>query len=130
LAAARPAAALGIRWVLVARGPAGDPPAGVLAGLRLAYDGPHLRLWENPSPAAAVPAPAGKRMPALAAHLLAAVVVIVAAGALLRGRLRSWYGPRTYESGEGPWPSWPRSLSQLSSEPSSASSESSRRSAR
>ncbi len=130
VAAGRPVAGLGVRWVLVRRGDAGDPPAGVLAGLRLVHDGPHLRLWENPSAAAGTPA-TGRRMPAVTAHLLAATIVIFAAVRLLRTRRRPWYRPRTHESGEEvPWPSWPRSSSAPLSEPCSVSSVSSRRSVR
>ncbi|MBG0567946.1 hypothetical protein [Actinoplanes aureus] len=111
LDAGRPVAELGARWVLVRRGPVAEPPAPVLAGLRLVYDGPQLRLWENPAAAdTGRLAGAGRRMPALAAHLLAATVVIFAALGLLRIRRRSWYGPRTHESGEEEtWPSWPPS---------------------
>jgi hypothetical protein len=116
LAAGRPAADLGIRWLLERRGTAGEPPPGVLTGLRLAYDGPHLRLWENPSAPAAAPPSGGSRAPASAAHLLAAIIVIFAAAALLRTRRKSWYGPRNHASGEGhSWPSWPRSSSPPSS---------------
>jgi hypothetical protein len=116
LAAGRPAAELGVRWVLERRGTAGEPPASVLTGLRLAYDGPHLRLWENPSAPAAAPASTGRRGLASAAHLLAAIIVIFAAAALLRTRRKSWYGPRNHASGEGQsWPSWPRSSSPQSS---------------
>jgi hypothetical protein len=126
LAAGRPAAELGVRWVLLRRESTGDPPAGVLAGLRLVHDGPHLRLWENPSAAAAgAPDPAG-RVPALVAHLLAATIMIFAAVALLRTRQRPWYRPRTPEpEEEEPWPSWPPSSSPPLSAPSSAPSASS-----
>jgi hypothetical protein len=110
LAAGRPAAALGVRWVLVQRDRA-EPPASVLSGLRLAYDGPRLRLWENPSAAAAPPA-AGRRAPALLAHLLAAAVVVFGVLASLFAWQRSWYRPRTHNPGEEkPWPFWPRSSS-------------------
>jgi hypothetical protein len=130
LAAGRPAAALGVRWVLVRRGAPGEPLASVLAGLRPAYDGPYLRLWENPS-AVAAPPPAGRRVPALVAHLLAGTIVIFAAAALLRTRRRPWYRPRTHESEEEEsWPNWPRSSSPPRSAPSSASSASSPRSVR
>ncbi|MCA2212025.1 hypothetical protein LDL48_03985 [Wangella sp. NEAU-J3] len=130
LAAGRPAASLGVRWVLVRRGP-GEPPAGVLTGLRLVHDGPHLRLWENPSAPPAGPAVAGGRRPALLAHLLAAAIVVLAAAALLRTRRRSWYGPRNQQPGEAvPWPSWPRSSSPPLPAPPSDSSASSRRSVR
>jgi hypothetical protein len=133
LDAGRPVAALGVRWLLVRRGTHGDPPASVLRGLRLAYDGPHLRLWEDPAATAGRPAdprPAGRRAPALAAHALAGAVVIVAVVALLRARLRtrgrSWYRPATNESEEEvPWRSWPRSSPPPRSAPSSASSASS-----
>ncbi|WP_233624854.1 hypothetical protein [Actinoplanes sp. ATCC 53533] len=122
LAAGRPAAELGVRWVLVRRGPGAEPPAGVLTGLRLAYDGPYLRLWENPAVPAGPPA-AGRRMPALAAHLLAAAIMIFAALALLRTRRSSWYRPRTHSIGEEqPWPRWPHSSSPPSPGESSASS--------
>jgi hypothetical protein len=131
LAAGRPAAALGVRWVLVRRAPNGEPPASVLTGLRQVYDGPDLRLWENPAVAAAGPQAAGRRMPALVAHLLAAAIVLLAAMALLRVRRRPWYGPRTHVSEEEePWPSWSRSSLQPPSAPSSAQSASSRRSVR
>jgi hypothetical protein len=130
LAAGRPAAALGVRWVLVRRGPGAEPPATVLSGLRLAYDGPHLRLWANPAAPAGAPA-AGPRTPALAAHLLAAGIMIFAAVALLRTRRRPWYRPATRRSEEeDPWPSWPRSPSPPQSAPSSGWSASSPPSAR
>ncbi|WP_250036517.1 DUF3367 domain-containing protein [Paractinoplanes maris] len=90
LAAGRPAAELGFRWVLVRSGTAGQPPASVLTGLRLAYAGPDLRLWENP---AAPPAPAAapdRRVLALAAHGAAAAIVIFYALALLRRRPTPW----------------------------------------
>jgi hypothetical protein len=127
LAAGGPAASLGVRWVLVRRGP-GEPSAAVLSGLRLVHDGPQLRLWENPSAPAGPPAAGGQR-PALLAHLLAAAIVVVAAAALLRARRRSWYRPRIPQPGEAvPWPSWPRSSSPPSQAPPSDSSASSRRS--
>jgi len=130
LAAGRPAAALGVRWVLVRRGPGAEPPATVLSGLRLAYDGPHLRLWANPAAPAGAPA-AGHRTPALAAHLLAAGIMIFAAVALLRTCRRPWYRPATRRSEEeDPWPSWPRSPSPPQSAPSSGWSASSPPSAR
>jgi hypothetical protein len=130
LEAGRPAADLGVRWVLVRRGPVGkapgDPPASVLTGLRLAYAGPDLRLWENPAPAAAGPPDAGRRALALAAHLLAGAIVIFAALAVLRTRRRPWYRPPTHDfEEEDPWRGWPRSSSAPRSAPSSASSESS-----
>jgi hypothetical protein len=130
LAAGRPAAALGVRWVLVRRGPGAEPPATVLSGLRLAYDGPYLRLWANPGASDAAP-PAGPRTAALAAHLLAAGIMIFAAVALLRARRRPWYRPPSRESSGGrPWPSWPRSSSPPPSAPSSEWSASSPPSAR
>nr|BFE68207.1 hypothetical protein GCM10020092_015080 [Actinoplanes digitatis] len=106
LAAGRPAAALGVRWVLVRRGTQDEPPAGVLAGLRLAYDGPYLRLWENPSAAAAEPAPATRRVPALVAHLLAITIVIFAslffyyAHGETRGTVRALTNPRRSRHGQ------------------------------
>ncbi|WUJ06659.1 hypothetical protein OHA21_50225 [Actinoplanes sp. NBC_00393] len=111
LAAGRPASELGVRWVLVRRGAVAEPSANVFAGMTLVYDGPHLRLWEYPSvTSASRTAGAGRRWPALAAHILAASVVILAGLGLLRIRRRSWYGPRTHESGEEEtWPSWPPS---------------------
>jgi hypothetical protein len=131
LAAGRPAAELGVRWVLVRRGAIGEPPASVLTGLRLAYDGPYLRLWENPSAPAAGPPAAGRRVPALVAHLVAATIMIFAVVALLRTRRRPWYRPRTPQSEEEvPWPSWPPSSPPPRSAPSSAQSASSPRSAR
>ncbi|MEV6494479.1 hypothetical protein AB0M20_38535, partial [Actinoplanes sp. NPDC051633] len=130
LEAGLPAAGLGVRWVLVRRGSLGDPPASVLSGLRLAYDGPDLRLWENPAAATAEPPAAGRRALALAAHLLAGTIVIFAALSLLRTRRRPWYRPRTPDPEEiDQWRGWPRSSSAPRSAPSSASSESSRRSA-
>ena len=128
LAAGRPAADLGVRWVLVRGG--ADPPAGVRSGLHLAFGGPHLRLWENPAAPAGAPE-SGPRLPALLAHLLAGAIVIFAVVLGLRSRRRPWYRPVTCGSGEeDPWPSWPRSSSPQRSAPSSVSSASSRRSAR
>ncbi|MEU4419838.1 hypothetical protein AB0F81_04380 [Actinoplanes sp. NPDC024001] len=111
LAEGRPAAELGVRWVLVRKGAVAGPPAGVLTGLRLVHDGPYLQLWENPAaPQTTRTAAAGRRIPALAAHLLAGSFVVCAGLAVLRLRRRSWYGPRTHESGEEKtWPSWPPS---------------------
>ena len=82
---ARRSPRLGVRWVLVRTEPGVGVPPGVLAGLRLAYDGPYLALWENPRRRRRRPRPAGAGRP-LAAHLLAALVVIFAAIWLLRGR--------------------------------------------
>jgi hypothetical protein len=131
LAAGRPAAALGVRWVLVRRGTGGEVPASVLTGLRLAYDGPDLRLWQNPSAATGASPDRARRSPALVAHLLAGTIVIFAVVGVLRARRRPWYRPRTPESEEdSPWPSWPRSSSLPRSAPSSASSASSPRSVR
>ncbi|GGN76212.1 hypothetical protein GCM10010112_48240 [Actinoplanes lobatus] len=88
LAAGRPAAEIGTHWVLVRRG-SGEPDARVLSGLRLVYDGRYLQLWENPStPAVVRSADPGRRAAALAAHLLAAMV-LVGAIVLLRRRSRS-----------------------------------------
>jgi hypothetical protein len=130
LDAGHPAAELGTRWVLVRAEPGVVVPATVLSGLRLAYAGPSLALWENPR-VTGPPAAADRRWPALLAHLLAALVVISAVGLLLRSRWSSWYGPRTRESGEGyPWPSWPRSSSPPSSARRWAPSASSRPSPR
>jgi hypothetical protein len=127
--AGRPVAGLGFRWVLVREEPGVAVPPAVLSGLRPAYDGPHLTLWENPRFVPPAAASDGRRWAALAAHLLAALVVIVAAILLLRGRWTLWYGPRTREPGEGyQWPSWPRSSSPPSSARRWASSASSRRS--
>lgn len=96
LAAGRPAAEVGTRWVLVRRG-AGEPAASTLAGLRLVHDGPVLRLWENPSaPAGPPPADGGRRAMALSAHISAAVVVVGAILAVLLLGSRSWYRPRTH----------------------------------
>jgi hypothetical protein len=128
--AGHPVAGLGFRWVLVREEPGVAVPPAVLSGLRPAYDGPHLALWEDPL-FVAPPAVHGSRWLALAAHLLAALVMIAALILLLRGRWTLWYGPRTREPGEGyQWPNWPRSSSPPSSERRSASSASSRRSER
>ncbi|MEV6305699.1 hypothetical protein AB0M02_40220 [Actinoplanes sp. NPDC051861] len=120
LEAGRPAASLGVKWVLVR----GEVPVATLAGLRLVHEGPDLRLWENPAIGAGVRlSAASRRIPSLTAHLLAGTVVVVAVLALLPVRRRSWYGPRTHESGEEQkWPSWPRSSSLPSPGVSSASS--------
>ncbi|WP_246274093.1 hypothetical protein [Phytohabitans houttuyneae] len=115
LAAGEPVAPLGVRWVLVRKEPGLDVAASALAGLRPAYDGRYLALWENPAAAPAGADPP-RRWPAAAAHLLAALVVVVAAISLLRTRRRAWYRPDTRESEEGSqWPSWPRSSSRPSS---------------
>nr|WP_245673771.1 DUF3367 domain-containing protein [Actinoplanes rectilineatus] len=115
LAAGRPAAELGVRWVLVDRSGPASPP-GVFAGLTLVHDGQDLRLWANP---AAVAMPRGPVHLVLAAHLLAGTLVLIACCGY------AWYGPRTHESGEEEWPSWPRSSSRPSPGESSASSASS-----
>jgi hypothetical protein len=130
LDAGDPVARLGTRWVLVRKEPGVDLPATVLSGLRPAFDGPYLALWEN-TQVTAPPAGTDRRWPAAAAHLLAALVVIFAGLAALRGRRESWYGPRIRGFGEGyPWPSWPRSSSPPSSVRRWASSAFSRRSLR
>jgi len=89
LDAGEPVERLGVRWVLVRKEPGVDVPAGALAGLRPAFDGPYLALWENPAAAAARPAPV-RRWPAAAAHLLAGLVVLVAGFSLLRTRATAW----------------------------------------
>jgi hypothetical protein len=130
LAAGRPAAEAGTRWVLVRKG-TGEPPKSVLSGLLMIHDGTYLQLWENPAaPAVLKEADTGRRAAALAAHLLAAAVVLSGVFARLLLGSRSWYGPRTHESGEErSWPNWPRSSSRRSPGESSVSSECSRRSA-
>ncbi|GIE31709.1 hypothetical protein Ait01nite_047540 [Actinoplanes italicus] len=130
LAAGRPVSAAGTPWVLVRKG-AQEPPKSVLSGLRLIHDGTYLQLWENPTaPAVLREADTGRRAAALAAHLLAAAVVLSGVFARLLLGSRSWYGPRTHESGEErSWPNWPRSSSRRSPGESSVSSECSRRSA-
>ncbi|WP_438872548.1 hypothetical protein [Paractinoplanes pyxinae] len=90
LAAGRPAAELGFRWVLVRVGAGAGPPAEVLAGLRPAYAGEYLQLWSNSSVTSTSPANFDRRIFALAAHAAFAVVVIFYALALLRTRRRSW----------------------------------------
>jgi hypothetical protein len=126
--AGEPVARLGVRWVLVRKEPGVDVPAAIISGLRPAFAGPYLALWENPQVSGPPPA-AGRRWPAAVAHLLAALVVIVAGLAVLRGRREPWYGPRSDGSGEGyPWPDWPRSSSPPSSARRWASSPFSRRS--
>ncbi|MFC7534499.1 hypothetical protein [Actinoplanes sp. GCM10030250] len=86
LKAGRPAAELGVRWVLVR----GATEPGALSGLRLAYAGPALQLWENPAvPAGVRLSAASRRVPALTAHILAGNIVVIAALALLLGRRRS-----------------------------------------
>jgi hypothetical protein len=89
LDAGEPVARLGVRWVLVRKEPGVDVPAGALAGLRPAFDGPYLALWENPEAATTRPVPA-RRWPAAAAHLLAALVVLAAGFSLLRTRATAW----------------------------------------
>ncbi|MFC4069845.1 hypothetical protein [Actinoplanes subglobosus] len=128
LAAGRPAAEAGTRWVLVARGTQ-EPDNSVLSGLRLVYDGRYLQLWENPSaPAVIELADSGRRIAALVAHVIAAAIVISGVLALLLLGSRSWYRPRTYRTGEErSWPNWPRSLLRRSPGASSGSSECSRR---
>ncbi|SDT58714.1 hypothetical protein [Actinoplanes derwentensis] len=96
LAAGRPAAEVGSRWVLVRRG-SGEPAANVLAGLRLIYDGEDLQLWENPvAPAVSPAAGDNRRALALGAHISAALIVFGAVVALLLLGSRSWYRPRTH----------------------------------
>lgn len=130
LARGRPAAEAGTRWVLVARSHR-EPDESVVSGLRLVYDGRYLQLWENPAaPAVLKEAGAGRRAAVLAAHLLAAAVVVSGVLALLLLGSRSWYCPRTHRTGEErSWPNWPRSLLRRLPGASSGSSECSRRSA-
>ena len=90
LAAGRPAAGLGFRWVLVRLGAGDEPPSAVLTGLRLDYAGSSLQLWENPSAPPAPAADAGGRILALTAHGAAAAIVIFYALALLRARVTPW----------------------------------------
>jgi hypothetical protein len=130
LDAGEPVARLGFRWVLVRKEPGVEVPAGALAGLRPAFDGPYLALWENPA-ATGRPQDPARLWPAATAHLLAALVVLVAAISLLRTRGKPWYRPHTRGSEEGyPWPSWPRLSSPRSSVRRWASSAFTRRSAR
>jgi hypothetical protein len=89
LDAGEPVARLGFRWVLVREEPGVEVPAGALAGLRPAFDGPYLALWENPAATAPHREPA-RRWPAAAAHLLAALVVITAGISLLRTMRTPW----------------------------------------
>jgi hypothetical protein len=89
LDAGEPVAALGTRWVLVRSEPGVTVPPTVLTGLRPVFTGQQLALWENPS-ARAAPEPAHRRWPAVAAHLFAALVVILAAILVLRRRPTAW----------------------------------------
>ncbi|MBQ0895317.1 hypothetical protein KBX37_19805 [Micromonospora sp. U56] len=74
LAAGRPLAAMGARWVLVQRASGPAVPVTSLVGLRLTHAGPELTLYENP----AWTAPAGRNDPGPVgyAHLLAGTVVL------------------------------------------------------
>nr|WP_221375425.1 hypothetical protein [Actinoplanes polyasparticus] len=90
LAAGRPAAELGFRWVLVRLGAGDEPPAAVLTGLRLAYAGSSLQLWENASAPPAPAADVGGRVLAVAAHGAAAAIVIFYGLTLLRRRVTPW----------------------------------------
>ncbi|MDG4794480.1 hypothetical protein [Micromonospora sp. WMMD1082] len=75
LAAGEPVAVAGPRWVLVQRAAGPSPDPATLAGLRPAYAGEELSLYENPAwrppPAPRRPGPVGL------AHLLAGTVVLV-----------------------------------------------------
>ncbi|MFC7549633.1 hypothetical protein [Plantactinospora sp. GCM10030261] len=127
LAAGEPVARLDVRWVLVRKEPGAEVPAAVLSGLRPAFDGPRLALWENPG-AGDVPATGHQRWPAALAHLLAALVTIIVAVLVLRGPRAPWYGPQDHAPGEGhPWPDWQPSSSRPSSVPRWVSSRFSRR---
>ncbi|HWS36784.1 MAG TPA: hypothetical protein VN408_29095 [Actinoplanes sp.] len=96
LAAGRPAAEVGTRWVLVRRG-AGEPSASTLAGLRLVHDGPVLQLWANPvAPDSPPVADTGRRVMVLSAHIFAGIVAVGAVLAVLLLGSRSWYRPRTH----------------------------------
>ncbi|BCB91097.1 hypothetical protein Psuf_084100 [Phytohabitans suffuscus] len=124
LASGEPVARLGVRWVLVREEPGQRVPAAALAGLRPVYDGRYLALWENPA-ASGAPALHPRRWWAAGAHLLAALLVVVAGLAALCTRRAPWYRPHTRQSEEGyPWPSWPRSSSPPSSASHSGSSAS------
>ncbi|MEV0718606.1 hypothetical protein [Asanoa sp. NPDC050611] len=85
LDAGEPVAGSGVRWVLVRTEPGVELPANVLSGLRPVYAGEYLALWENPGITAASPGP-GRRWPAVVAHVLAGLVVIIGAFVVLRGR--------------------------------------------
>ncbi|MEH0846217.1 hypothetical protein V6U81_27940 [Micromonospora sp. CPCC 205711] len=75
LAAGRPLAATGVRWVLVQRAAGPPVPGSALAGLRPVHLGPELRLYENPD----WTPPTAARGPGRAgwAHLLAGTVVLM-----------------------------------------------------
>ncbi|WBB55539.1 hypothetical protein [Verrucosispora sp. WMMD573] len=75
LAAGEPVAAAGPRWVLVQRAAGPPPDSATLAGLRPAYAGDDLTLYENPAWRPATP----RSRPGLVglAHLLAGTVVLV-----------------------------------------------------
>ncbi|MGW4156227.1 hypothetical protein ACWEDF_24050 [Micromonospora chersina] len=74
LAAGRPLAGTGVRWVLVQRASGPPVPASSLVGLRLAHGGPELTLYENPDWTA--PARTNGPGPVGLAHLLAGTVVL------------------------------------------------------
>ncbi|MEV6812106.1 hypothetical protein [Micromonospora sp. NPDC051296] len=74
LAAGEPVAAAGPRWVLVQRAAGPTPDPATLAGLRPAYAGGELTLYENP--AWTPPPPPARPGPVGLAHLLAGTVVL------------------------------------------------------
>jgi hypothetical protein len=85
LAGGVPAAQLGTEWVLV-EGP--GVAETTLRGLDLAYTGPTLTLYHNPSGRPPPLAPAGVRLAMMLAYLLALGVVMGAAGVLVAARWR------------------------------------------
>ncbi len=67
-------AGTGVRWVLVQHGTPGDVPESALAGLRVAYDGDDLTLYENPAGRRVPDATTAARFALTTAYVLALVV--------------------------------------------------------
>lgn len=82
LAAGRPVAGDGVRWVLVQRDTGGSVPATALAGLTPVHRGAALDLYRNPGYRPTGPA----HRWGLAGYLLAGVALAAAAGAVMRRR--------------------------------------------
>ncbi len=95
LAAGRPLASTGVRWVLVQRDTPGvaAPPAS-LDGLRVAVAGTHLTLYENPHGRPAPAPSATRRAAVLTGYAVAAGVLLLAGGAAWRGVPPGWWGRR------------------------------------
>jgi hypothetical protein len=89
LRAGESVAGTGVAWVLVQHGAGAPIPSNSLDGLRRVYRGPYLDLYANPEAAARPVGHPARRWLPLAAHLLAAALLIGASWSLRR-RATTW----------------------------------------